>query len=75
MNTCKCNYCVEHKMKLREDIKTYMQKVTMQQEFEATCFMYEMVESNLKQAVDKYNGGKPLNNTQKQVLAKAIWRN
>jgi len=39
------------------------------------CFMYEHIESELKVAVDKFNGGKPLNNTQKQVLAKAIWRN
>jgi exonuclease VII small subunit len=52
-----------------------MRKESLQQEFEATCFMYEMIESALKQAVNKYNAGMSLTHTQKQILAKAIWRN
>jgi len=66
---CNCNYCAAHRRYAA--MKTY----TLQQEFESVCFMYEHIESELKVAVDKFNGGKPLNNTQKQVLAKAIWRN
>ncbi len=69
METCRCQYCETHRR------YAAMHPYTLQQEFESVCMMYEMVESNLRQAVDKYNDGKPLNNIQKQVLAKAIWRN
>ena len=46
----------------------------MQQEFEATCFMYEHIESELKIAVDKFNGDFKLTDVQKVMLSKAIWR-
>ena len=76
MNTCKCNYCVEHRMKLREYTKSYIHnKITLQQEFEANCMMYEHIESELNVAVKKYNNNKPLNDRQRSVIAKAIWRN
>jgi hypothetical protein len=66
---CKCQYCT------RTKVKATIKVISMQQEFEATCFMYTRIENEIKFAVDNYNKGKPLTSTQKQLLANAIWRN
>lgn len=69
---CNCRACVDARNK--KNIKATIKVISLQQEFEASCFMYEHIESELKVAVDKFNGSKPLTPTQRQILAKAIWR-
>jgi len=55
-------------------MKATIKVISMQQEFEATCFMYENIESEIKIAVNKYNNNEPLNDRQRYAIAKAIWR-
>jgi len=74
MKTCQCDYCQRAREQLIELNKTDKIKISLQQEFEATCLMYEHIDSELKKAVDKYNNGNQLSDDQKALLARAIWR-